>query len=59
MPSQTYVQVQKIRAISLTITNCVGVARRRHRSLDFYTQALAFELVSDITKLSLLKEETH
>ncbi|MFN6480726.1 VOC family protein [Nostoc sp. DedQUE07] len=49
MSSQTDVQVQRIRAIGLTVTNCVGVARRRHRSLDFYTQALAFELVSDIT----------
>ncbi|MDZ8134862.1 MAG: VOC family protein [Nostoc sp. DedQUE04] len=49
MSSQTNVQVQRIRAIGLTVTNCVGVARRRHRSLDFYTQALAFELVSDIT----------
>ncbi|MGF1939234.1 MAG: hypothetical protein RM347_033630 [Nostoc sp. ChiQUE02] len=49
MFSQTDVQVQRIRAISLTVTNCVGVARRRHRSLNFYTQALLFELVSDIT----------
>ncbi|WP_234017201.1 hypothetical protein [Nostoc sp. 'Lobaria pulmonaria (5183) cyanobiont'] len=30
------------------VINCVGVARRRHRSVDFYTQALAFELVSNI-----------
>src|SRR5579883_1074853 len=36
------VQVQKIRAIGLTVTNC-------ERSLDFYTQALNFEVVSDIT----------
>ncbi|MFN6465611.1 MAG: VOC family protein [Nostoc sp. DedVER02] len=49
MSSQTDVQVQRIRAIGLTVTNCVGVARRRHRSLEFYTQALLFELVSDIT----------
>ncbi|MEH2264322.1 VOC family protein [Nostoc sp.] len=42
MPSKTYVQVQKIRAIGLTVTSC-------HRSVDFYTQALGFELVSDIT----------
>ncbi|MEH1765312.1 MAG: VOC family protein [Nostoc sp.] len=49
MSSQTDVQAQRIRAIGLTVTNCVGVARRRHRSLEFYTQALAFELVSDIT----------
>ncbi|MEH1910506.1 MAG: VOC family protein [Nostoc sp.] len=49
MPSQSYVQVQRIRAIGLTVTNCVGVARRRHRSLNFYKEALGFELVSDIT----------
>ncbi|WP_315791155.1 VOC family protein [Fischerella sp. JS2] len=42
MPSQTNVQVQRIRAIGLTVTSC-------DRSLDFYTQALNFELVSDIT----------
>ncbi|WP_392535561.1 VOC family protein [Nostoc sp. C117] len=42
MSSQTDVQVQRIRAIGLTVTNC-------NRSVDFYTQALAFELVSDIT----------
>lgn len=42
MPNQSYVQVQRIRAIGLTVTNCT-------RSLDFYTQALLFELVSDIT----------
>ncbi|MHC5595267.1 MAG: VOC family protein [Nostoc sp.] len=49
MSSQTDVQVQRIRAIGLTVTNCVGVAGRRHGSLDFYTQALGFKLVSDIT----------
>ena len=49
MPSQTNVQVQKIRAIGLTVTSCVGVARRRHRSVNFYKEALGFELVSDIT----------
>ncbi|MHC5672058.1 VOC family protein [Nostoc sp.] len=49
MPSQKYIQVQRIRAIGLTVTNCVGVARRRHRSLEFYKEALGFELVSDIT----------
>ncbi|BAY23984.1 glyoxalase/bleomycin resistance protein/dioxygenase [Calothrix sp. NIES-2100] len=42
MSSQTDVQVQRIRAIGLTVTNC-------DRSWEFYTQALAFELVSDIT----------
>ncbi|ACC80446.1 VOC family protein [Nostoc punctiforme] len=42
MRSQTDVQVQRIRAIALTVTSC-------NRSLDFYTQALGFELVSDIT----------
>ncbi|MFN6529104.1 VOC family protein [Nostoc sp. ChiSLP03a] len=42
MSSQTDVQIQRIKAIGLTVTNC-------NRSLDFYTQALAFELVSDIT----------
>lgn len=42
MSSQTKVQVQKIRAIGLTVTNC-------DHSADFYTQALNFELVSDIT----------
>ncbi|ALF52937.1 glyoxalase [Nostoc piscinale CENA21] len=36
------VQGQKIRAIGLTVVNC-------DRSLNFYTQALGFELVSDIT----------
>ncbi|MEH2424989.1 MAG: VOC family protein [Nostoc sp.] len=41
-PTHTNVQVQRIRAIGLTVTNC-------DRSLDFYTQALSFELVSDIT----------
>ncbi len=49
MSSQTDVQVQRIRAIGLTVTNCVGVASRKHGLLDFYTQALGFELVSDIT----------
>ncbi|ARV58371.1 glyoxalase [Nostocales cyanobacterium HT-58-2] len=42
MPSQTNVQVQRIRAIGLTVTNA-------DRSLDFYTQALLFEFVSDMT----------
>ncbi|MEH2405695.1 VOC family protein [Nostoc sp.] len=42
MPSQTNVGVQKIRAIGLTVTNC-------DRSLNFYKEALGFELVSDIT----------
>lgn len=36
------VQVQKIRAIGLTVSNA-------DRSKDFYTQALGFELVSDVT----------
>jgi len=51
MLSHTDVQVQKIRAIGLTVTNCVDAKRLvvRHRSLNFYTQALHFELVSDIT----------
>lgn len=40
MSSQT--DVQRIRAIGLTVTNC-------NRSLNFYTQALLFKLVSDIT----------
>ncbi|WP_138502445.1 VOC family protein [Nostoc sp. PA-18-2419] len=35
-------QVQRIRAIGLTVTSC-------DRSLDFYRQALDFELVCDIT----------
>ncbi|MCP6758797.1 MAG: VOC family protein [Fischerella sp. CENA71] len=50
-PNQTDVQVQRIRAIGLTVTNCVDAKRLvvRHRSLDFYTQVLLFELVSDIT----------
>lgn len=42
MPSETNAQVQRIRAISLTVTSCVG-------SVDFYTQALGFKIVSDIT----------
>ncbi len=42
MCSQTDVQVQRIRAIGLTVADC-------NHSLEFYTQALAFELVSDIT----------
>ncbi|MEH2159855.1 MAG: VOC family protein [Nostoc sp.] len=42
MSNQTNVQVQRIRAIGLTVTNC-------DRSLNFYTQALNFKLVSDIT----------
>ncbi|WP_375515928.1 VOC family protein [uncultured Nostoc sp.] len=42
MSSQTDVQSQIIRAIGLTVTN-------GDRSLNFYTQALLFELVSDIT----------
>ncbi|MFH7024111.1 MAG: VOC family protein [Heteroscytonema crispum UTEX LB 1556] len=42
MSSQTDVQVQRIRAIGLTVTSC-------DRSWKFYTQALLFELVSDIT----------
>ncbi|MBN3907000.1 MAG: VOC family protein [Nostoc sp. NMS1] len=42
MLSQTDVQVQRIRAIGLTVTSC-------DCSVDFYTQALGFELVSDIT----------
>ncbi|MEH2236840.1 VOC family protein [Nostoc sp.] len=42
MPSQTNVQVQRIRAIGLTVTNC-------DRSLNFYKEALGFELIGDIT----------
>ncbi|WP_242057976.1 MULTISPECIES: GMC oxidoreductase [Nostoc] len=42
IPSQTDVQVQRIRAIGLTVMNC-------DRSLHFYTQALGFKFVSDIT----------
>ena len=41
-PDRTNVQVQRIRAIGLTVTNA-------DRSKDFYTQALGFEPVSDIT----------
>ncbi|MBN3895346.1 MAG: VOC family protein [Nostoc sp. NOS(2021)] len=41
-PTRSNVQGQRIRAIGLTVTNC-------DRSLNFYTQALLFELVSDIT----------
>ncbi|WP_427157136.1 VOC family protein [Aliinostoc sp. HNIBRCY26] len=41
MVNQTHIQVQKIRAIGLTVRNC-GV------SLNFYTQALGFELVADM-----------
>lgn len=42
MLTQPHIQVQKIRAIGLTVTNV-------NRSLNFYTQALGFEAVSDIT----------
>ncbi|MGH1393488.1 MAG: VOC family protein [Trichormus sp.] len=42
MLTQTDVQVQRIRAIGLTVTDC-------NQSLNFYTQALGFELFSDIT----------
>jgi catechol 2,3-dioxygenase-like lactoylglutathione lyase family enzyme len=42
MPNQTNVQVQGIRAIGLTVTNC-------DRSLNFYQEALGFELITDIT----------
>jgi catechol 2,3-dioxygenase-like lactoylglutathione lyase family enzyme len=41
-PDRTNVQVQRIRAIGLTVANT-------DRSKDFYTQALGFEPVSDIT----------
>ncbi|MEH1934544.1 MAG: VOC family protein [Nostoc sp.] len=41
-PTRSNVQGQRIRAIGLTVTNC-------DRSWNFYTQALLFELVSDIT----------
>lgn len=41
-PDRTNIQVQRIRAIGLTVTNA-------DRSKDFYTQALGFEPVSDIT----------
>ncbi|MEC4817117.1 MAG: VOC family protein [Scytonema sp. PMC 1069.18] len=40
--SSTNVEVQKIQAIALTVTDA-------DRSLDFYTKALSFEPVSDIT----------
>ncbi|BAY65656.1 glyoxalase/bleomycin resistance protein/dioxygenase [Calothrix brevissima NIES-22] len=40
--STNIVQAKRIRAIGLTVTSCV-------RSLNFYTKALDFELVSDIT----------
>ncbi|MCW5314220.1 VOC family protein [Nostoc sp. KVJ3] len=42
MPNGTNVQVQRIRAIGLTVTNC-------DRSLNFYQEALGFELIGDIT----------
>ena len=40
--NQAPIQVQKIRAIALTVTDA-------DRSQDFYTKALSFEFVSDIT----------
>jgi catechol 2,3-dioxygenase-like lactoylglutathione lyase family enzyme len=40
--SSTHLQAERIRAIGLTVTES-------DRSLNFYTQALSFELVSDIT----------
>ena len=42
MTVRTKVQVQRIRAIGLTVTDA-------ERSKDFYTQALGFEAISDIT----------
>ena len=42
MPGRTNVQVQRIRAIGLTVADV-------ERSKDFYEQALSFETVSDIT----------
>ncbi len=42
MHNATKVQVQRIRAIGLTVVDA-------DKSKDFYTQALGFELVSDIT----------
>ncbi len=42
IPSRTNGQVQRIRAIGLTVTDVV-------HSKDFYTQALGFEPVSDLT----------
>ncbi|BBD60708.1 glyoxalase/bleomycin resistance protein/dioxygenase [Nostoc sp. HK-01] len=42
MSSQTNVQIQRIRAIGLTVNDA-------HHSLGFYTQALGFEFVNDIT----------
>jgi len=45
MSSQIDVDVQRIRAISLTVTNC-------DRSFNFYTKALGFELANDITVAS-------
>ncbi|MBN3923980.1 VOC family protein [Nostoc sp. NMS4] len=41
-PIHSNVQVQRIRAIELTVKNC-------DRSLNFYQQSLDFKLVSDIT----------
>jgi catechol 2,3-dioxygenase-like lactoylglutathione lyase family enzyme len=41
-PDRTNIQVQRIRAIGLTVTDA-------DHSKDFYTQALGFETVSDIT----------
>ncbi|HEY9729157.1 MAG TPA: VOC family protein [Chroococcales cyanobacterium] len=40
-PDRTNIQVQRIRAIGLTVTDA-------DRSKDFYTQALGFEAISDI-----------
>lgn len=45
MHSPTKIQVQRIRAIGLTVVDA-------DKSKDFYTQALGFELVSDITVTS-------
>lgn len=45
MHSPTKVQVQRIRAIGLTVVDA-------DKSKDFYTQALLFEIVSDITVTS-------
>ncbi|MDF5728277.1 MAG: VOC family protein [Rhizonema sp. PD38] len=42
MPDRTNIQAQRIRAVGLTVTDA-------DRAKDFYTQALSFEPVSDIT----------
>ena len=42
-PRQSAFQVERIQAIEFTVTNA-------DRSIDFYTEALGFEIISDITE---------